>query len=85
MCSSMPLRSDFDSELDPPERELGERLEQDRPAPPAGFRGALGRRLAERDPGYGPRPRWLVPIVTASFSGGLALILLSALAAMGSL
>lgn len=77
--------ADFDSELHPAERELGERLERNRPVPAAGFRGALGRRLAERDPGYGPRPRALVPIATASFGGGLLLILLSALTATGAL
>jgi hypothetical protein len=81
----MPPGSNFDSELDPAERELGERLERGRPVPSAGFRGALGRWLAERDPGYGPRPRSLVPIVTASFTGGLVLILLSALTATGAL
>jgi hypothetical protein len=77
----MPTASDFDSELDPVERDVGERLERDRPAPAAGFRGALGRQLAERDPGYGPRPPWLVPIVAICFSVGLLLIVLAALIA----
>ena len=81
----MPPGPDFGSELDSGERELGERLHRDRPVPSAGFRGALGRHLSERDPGYGPRPPWLVPIVTASFSSGLVLILLSALTATGAL
>jgi hypothetical protein len=60
-------------------------LQRTRPVPAAGFRGWLGRHLAERDPGYGPRPPWLVPVASCSFGGGLVLILLSALSATGSL
>ncbi len=81
----MNLEPHIDPELDSADRELGERLGRDRPVPTAGFRGILARRLAERDPGYGPRPRWLVPIVSGCVSGGLALILLSALGATGAL
>jgi hypothetical protein len=76
---------DFDATLGPSERELGVRLERERPIPGAGFRGALGRRLADRNPGFGPRPRWLVPVACSSFGGGLVLILLSALSATGRL
>lgn len=81
----MPPDADLDATLQPGERQLSERLERERPAPAAGFRGALGRRLAARDPGFGPRPPWLVPIVCSSFGGGLVLILLSALSATGRL
>jgi hypothetical protein len=81
----MSLESDFDAELYPPERELGDRLAQSRPVPRAGFRGALGRRLAERDPGYGPRPAWLIPVASSCFGSGLVLVLLAALSARGSL
>lgn len=81
----MSLETGFPSEPDPAERDLARRLQQSRPIPTAGFRGALGRRLAERDPGYGPRPRWLVPVASSCFSGGLVLIVLSALSATGSL
>jgi hypothetical protein len=77
----VPDNSDLDAELGPPERELGARLERDRPVPSAGFRGALGRYLVERDPGYGPRPSWLVPVVCACLTSGLGLILLAALTA----
>ncbi len=77
--------SDLDPDLGAPERELGDRLEQHRPVPGAGFRGALGRRLAVRDPGYGPRPEQLVPIAGACMGGGLLLIGLAALSATGSL
>jgi hypothetical protein len=81
----MPRDPDVDPTLDSGEQELGERLERERPVPSAGFRGALGRRLAERDPGFGPRPAWLVPIVCSSFGTGLVLIALSALSATGRL
>jgi hypothetical protein len=77
----MPPEPDFDSDLNPGERELGEQLQRSRPVPSAGFRGALGRRLAERDPGYGSRPDWLVPVTSACFGGGLVLIGLAALIA----
>jgi hypothetical protein len=77
----MTPEADFDAELSPGDRELGEQLQRTRPVPSAGFRGALGRRLAERDPGYGPRPEWLVPVASACFSGGLALIAVAALTA----
>lgn len=77
----MPPESDFDSELDPDERRLGQQLQHSRPVPSAGFRGALGRRLAERDPGYGARPEWLVPVASACFGGGLVLIAVAALTA----
>jgi hypothetical protein len=74
-----------DDEHDDVEREVAERLTQQRPVPAAGFRGALGRRLADRDPGFGPRPEHLVPLVSAGLGGGLALIALAALLATGSL
>jgi hypothetical protein len=77
----MPDEPDFETDLDPGERALGERLQRSRPVPAAGFRGALGRRLAERDPGYGPRPQWLVPVASGCFGGGLVLIALAALIA----
>ena len=81
----MSIGPDFDSELSPGEAELGQRLQRDRPVPSPAFRGALGRRLARRDPGFGPRPPWLVPVATTCFGGGLVLILLSALGATGAL
>jgi hypothetical protein len=70
-------------ELDPDQRWVDERLTRDRPVPPAVFRGALGRHVAARDPGFGPRP----PRLWAMFAGYLAvaalLILLGLLQAMG--
>jgi hypothetical protein len=81
----MTNEQDLDEQLDPAESELGERLRTQRPVPGAGFRGSLGRWLDQRDPGFGPRPRQLVPIVVACTGSGLALIGLAALSATGAL
>jgi hypothetical protein len=67
------------SEFEPTEEELAERLTNARPLPPAGFRGALGRHLCERDPGYGPRPERLRLIVAGYLGAGGVLIALVAL------
>ena len=73
------------SELDPGEREVSEMLTRERPVPSGGFRGSLGRHLAIRDPGYGPRPERLRVIVAAWLLAGLVLIVLGLLQATGSL
>jgi hypothetical protein len=65
--------------LDLPEHDLANRLRIARPVPGAGFRGALGRRLAERDPGYGPRPERLRLIAAGYIGAGGLLIALTAL------
>jgi hypothetical protein len=67
------------------EREIAGRLSDERPVPAAGFRGALARRLATDDPGYGPRPKRLMLTVTACCSGGSLLIALGVLSAAGAL
>jgi hypothetical protein len=59
--------------------EVANRLRIARPVPPAGFRGRLGRHLAERDPGYGPRPERLRLIVAGYLGAGGLLIALVAL------
>jgi hypothetical protein len=64
--------------LDSPERELADRLRIARPVPGAEFRGALGRRLGERDPGYGPRPERLRLLVAGYIGAGGLLIALAA-------
>ena len=51
--------------------------------PAAGFRGALGRHLAARDPGYGPRPARLRPMVAGYAGAGTCLIAVGALVATG--
>ncbi len=61
--------------LDP---ELAARLTVARPVPPARFRGALARRLAEHDPGYWPRPERLRLVVAGYVGAGGVLIALAA-------
>jgi hypothetical protein len=67
------------TELDPPDEDLADRLTIARPVPGAAFRGALSRRLAERDPGYGPRPERLQLMVAGYLGAGGLLIALAAL------
>jgi hypothetical protein len=73
------------ADLPPAERDLATHLSVQRPVPAAGFRGALGRYLAARDPGYGPRPGRLRPLVAAYATGGSLLIALGTLVAVGIL
>jgi hypothetical protein len=79
--------TESDMPLDPeaPDQELAALLKSARPVPSAGFRGALRRRLAARDPGYGPRPPALCLVVAGYLSVGALLIGLGALAAVGVL
>jgi hypothetical protein len=72
-------------QLDPDERWVDERLTRERPIPPAAFRGALGRRLAADDPGYGPRPQRLWVMVTAYAATAALLMVLGLLQATGAL
>ncbi len=71
--------TDEPAELEPAERDLADRLALARPVPPAGFRGRLSRRLADRDPGYGPRPERLRLMVAGYLGAGGLLIALAAL------
>lgn len=66
-------------DLGAPDKDLADRLGIGRPVPGAAFRGALGRRLAERDPGYGPRPERLRLMVAGYLGAGGLLIALAAL------
>lgn len=75
----------LDDEFTPAEREVADLLAAERPIPAAGFRGALGRYLAARDPGYGPRPERLLLIVAGYLLLGLLLIGFGALLAAGSM
>jgi hypothetical protein len=68
-------RGDFD----PAEQNLAAALRIARPVPGAGFRGALGRHLAEHDFGYGPRPERLRLMVAGYLGAGGLLIALAAL------
>ena len=64
------------------DRELAARLEEGRPVPAAGFRGALGRTLGAMDPGYGPRPNHLLLLISLAVILGLALIAAAAAIAL---
>ena len=75
MSDEPSISNDFEGA----EQELADQLRIVRPAPPAGFRGRLGRHLAERDPGYGPRPGRLRLIVAGYLGAGGLLIALVAL------
>ena len=81
----MTKRSDGGHDLGPEEQELGSQLAEQRPIPSASFRGALGRHLSRRDPGYGPRPERLRMIVAGYAGAGALLIGLGALVATGVL
>jgi hypothetical protein len=70
--------------LTAPERDLADRLTGSRPTPRAAFRGALGRHLAARDPGYGPRPQRLWAFASSYLAGGCLLLALGILLALGS-
>ena len=77
--------SDSTDQLVPAEEQLADRLQDERPVPAAGFRGALGRYLAARDLGYGPRPERLRVMVLSYLVVGALLLGLAALIAVGAL
>jgi hypothetical protein len=72
-------------DLTPDELRVAERLDRERPTPAAGFRGALGRYLVARDPGYGPRPENLHFLVGGALVSGGILLALGLLQATGAL
>lgn len=72
-------------DLTPDELRVAERLDRDRPTPAVGFRGALGRYLVARDPGYGPRPHNLYALVGGALVSGGVLIGLGLVQATGAL
>jgi hypothetical protein len=72
-------------DLTPDELGVADRLDRERPTPGAGFRGALGRYLVARDPGYGPRPHNLYALVGGALVSGGVLIALGLLQATGAL
>jgi hypothetical protein len=77
--------SEQDAPLEAVDDELAERLVRERPVPAAELRGALGRRLASNDPGYGPRPANLRIVAALYLGAGAAIMLLGALQATGAL
>ncbi len=70
---------------DSDDQAVADTLARERPVPPGQFRGALGRYLAARDPGYGPRPVHLRLVSAAYLAAGLVLLALGLLQATGSL
>ena len=81
----MTERHDDEPDLAAEEQELGTQLSEQRPVPSASFRGALGRYLLKRDPGYGPRPERLRLVVLAYTGAGVFVIGVGALVATGAL
>jgi hypothetical protein len=61
------------------DEEMADGLRIGRPVPAAGFRGRLGRQLAEHDPGYGPRPERLRLLVACYLGAGGVLIAVAGL------
>lgn len=67
------------------DQRMAEWLHSATQVPSGGFRGALGRYLGRRDPGYGPRPPQLRLISAACVGAGAVLLGVAALQATGSL
>lgn len=70
-----------DAHPEPAERGVAARLVGERQLPDSEFRGALGRQLAARDPGFGPRPEHLRRTVALFLAAGGALLTLGLLLA----
>ncbi|MGO9752508.1 MAG: hypothetical protein ACLP8S_00715 [Solirubrobacteraceae bacterium] len=81
----MTEQDDISPALEPADDALAEQLDAGRPAPSAGFRGALGRHLFALDPGYGPRPAHLRLAVAAYLVLGALLVLLGGLMSSGAI
>jgi hypothetical protein len=81
----MSEHQDLGLEPAPADEAVGRRLNDHRPVPAAGFRGALARHLRARDPGYGPRPPRLRLTVVGYTAAGLAAMGVGALVATGAL
>jgi hypothetical protein len=80
-----PEQAPDGADIGPEENRLADAIAAQRPVPRADFRGALGRYLAIRDPGYGPRPARLRAVVSVWIGFGLVLIVIGLLQATGSL
>jgi hypothetical protein len=73
----------FDAPPDPEEAVVIEILDETKPLPPETFRGELAQRLAEEDPGWGPRPEHLWPQALGLITVGIALLVIGALISAG--
>jgi hypothetical protein len=80
------MTNDLDHDLEPPEDgKTAEWLRSRTPVPSPNFRGALGRYLARRDPGVGPRPPRLRLMSAACLGTGALVLVVAALQATGSI
>jgi hypothetical protein len=77
------MTEEHEPEFTEVELRLSEQLAGQRPLPQPAFRGALGRLLSERDPGYGPRPERLRLLVAGLVGLGAVLVAAGALVALG--
>ena len=75
----------IDPELNAAEQAFADALDQHRPVPAPGFRGALGRHLSSEDPGYGSRPPALRGIAAGWIAAGALALLVALLQGSGSL
>jgi hypothetical protein len=71
--------------LSPEEMTFAASLEARRPSPTLTFRGALARRIARQDPGYGHRPEHLWARAGLFAGGGGLFVLLGLLVAIGTI
>jgi hypothetical protein len=84
MTTDRGVRADLEPDAPEALLRLAARLEHERPAPGAAFRGELGRRLARAGaPRPRPRPPRLHALIAACASAGLALLLIGAASAAG--
>jgi hypothetical protein len=67
------------------ERAFAEQLDVARPVPRPTFRATLARRLADENPGWGPRPENLWPQSLALIAVGALLLLIGAALAVGGI
>jgi len=72
-------------ELTSQELAFAEQLHVGKPVPSARFRGALGRHLTDRDPGYGTRPAHLRLMASGCLAAGALVLALGLLQATGAL
>lgn len=79
------MTGDADHDLDPEDQALVAEVQAERPVPSSGFRGALGRYLARRDPGYGPRPPLLRLRALAWIAAGTVLLAVGTLQATSAI
>ncbi len=74
-----------DDTLTPEDLSLAATLQARRPSPTLSFRGTLSRRIAQLDPGYGPRPAHLWVRAGALAAGGGVLVVLGLLVSLGAI